>query len=63
MNANAVTYSCMCNNEIKKETAFCFLEDLKNIFVENFRPEYIIKAGAFSLNEQFRDQIKMRMVI
>ncbi len=62
MNANGITYSCMCNNEIKKETAFYFLEDLKNFFDEYFKPEQVSKAGAFSLNEQFREQIRIKMV-
>ncbi len=63
MNANDVTYSCMCNNEIKKETAFCYLEDLRNLFVENFRPEQIAKAGAFALNDPFKEKLKTKMVI
>jgi hypothetical protein len=63
MNANGVTYSCMCNNQIKKETAFFFLEDLKNLFLQTFPQEQINNANTFTLNEQFRENMKNRMVI
>ena len=62
MNSNNITYSCLCNNLIKKETAFCFLEDLKTLFLDNVSIDKLDNMAAFSLNESFRPQIKSKMV-
>ena len=62
MNENGITYSCMCNNQIKKETAFCFLEELKILFTKYFSAKEIHNAKTFEFNSKFRDQIKTKLV-
>ena len=62
MNEKGVTYSCMCNNQIKKETAFCFLEELKNLFLKFYSIRDIQNAKTFEFNNKFRDQIKTKLV-
>ncbi|MFN6274904.1 MAG: hypothetical protein ACK4ZI_19160, partial [Microcystis sp.] len=31
VNANNLTYMCMCDNKLSQDTAFCFLEEIKKL--------------------------------
>jgi hypothetical protein len=54
---------CMCDNRFPQETAFAFLDELKNIFLKKFTPGEIEKAIVYSFNndKDFKEDIKRRM--
>jgi hypothetical protein len=53
----------MCDANISKETAFTYLEDLKNSLYSSIPQREIDSARALMLNARFRDKLKGRMVL
>ncbi len=53
----------MCDNKFPQETAFAFLDELKNIFLKRFTPGDIEKAIVYSFNNdnEFKEDMKKRM--
>lgn len=54
-------YVCMADRTMERRLPFGFLSALKDLFDERFKKEVWSKAGAFSLNDQFRDDIAVLM--
>jgi hypothetical protein len=62
-NTSGITYMCMADGNISKETAYTYLEDIKNSIYNTFPQKEIERAKAFSLIPKFREKIKGRMVM
>jgi hypothetical protein len=62
-NTLGITYMCMADGNISKETAYTYLEDIKTSLYSTFPQKDIEKARAYSLEARFREKIKGRMVI
>lgn len=56
-----LTFMCMCDNKLSQDTAFSYLEELKNQLIETFSTREIDTAIAYSLNDKFRESIKGKM--
>ncbi len=61
INANNITYMCMCDNKLSQDTAFAYLEEIKTLFTDTFSPKEIDSAMAYTLNDSFRDSIRGKM--
>ena len=56
-----LTYMCMCEMNYPVETAFEFLEVIKENFENQFTKEAIESAYAYSFNKDFRNTIQSKM--
>jgi vesicle-associated membrane protein 7 len=61
INANNITYMCMCDNKLSQDTAFAYLEEVKTLFADTFTPKEIDSAISYSLNDRFRESIRGKM--
>ncbi len=61
INANSITYMCMCDNKLSQDTAFSYLEEIKTLFTDTFSPKEIDSAISYSLNDRFKDSMKGKM--
>ena len=52
----------MCDAVFPTNTAFIFLEALKNQFMQTYSTNEIDKAISYGLNETFKTNIKYKMV-
>lgn len=56
-----LTYLCMCDNKYPIETAFEFLNAIKESFLKTFKKEVISTAYAYSFNRDFRNTLQNKM--
>lgn len=57
---NRIIYLCMCDETDKRRIPFSFLEDVKQLFTEQFG-EHAQKAITFAFNTEFSPVLKQRM--
>ena len=64
LNDEGISYMCLCESEYPKETAFVFLEDLKEKFFNKFTPSDVEREKAYSkfFSETFNPILKERMI-
>ncbi len=58
---NKLTYMCMCENKYPIETAFDFLNTIKETFEAKYTKETINSANAYTLNKEFRNTLKGKL--
>lgn len=58
---SGICYLCMSDDKNKHRLPYAFLDDLKNLFLQQFGLDYAQSAIAFSLNEEFSEIIRQRM--
>jgi vesicle-associated membrane protein 7 len=63
LNTSNTTFMCLCEHKYPNESAFLFLEELKDLFFESFSPKEIDLAISYSLNTSFRDKLKEKLEI
>ncbi len=51
----------MCDNKLSQDTAFSYLEELKNQLFDTFSVREIENAIAYTLNDRFKDMIRGKM--
>ena len=62
LNSNNITYMCMCNNEFSKRSAYTFLDDVKNTFLNTFTLLVIENSLSYTFSEPFKDKLKSKIV-
>ena len=58
INEKNLTYMCMTDNNYPRECAFKFLEELKDTFLNQYKPPQIDNAISYSFNDSFGPVIK-----
>ena len=54
---------CMTDEKYPKITAFSYLEDIQRLFTSKFSEKEINGAIAYNLNEKFKNDLKVEMVL
>ena len=62
LNTANITYMCMCNDQFTKRSAYTFLDDVKNTFLNTFSLREIEQSLSYTLSDAFKDKLKAKIV-
>jgi len=58
---NGIVYLCLCDEDLRRNVAFTFLEDIKERFKASYGEDYAAKAPPFAMNEDYSRVLRKQM--